>query len=270
MDFKSGRYRDPQCHFTLLTYALQTNLGWSPRTCLYYNSGIINNRILLFEIRDQHIPFYTGSLVQGLTLWISPCICIYSRANRKQVPRLIWLSAFFGLGRRNCVSCLHREKKERKRMKSTTNQFGVNEYQLVRTTFPREGISYLSLLRRQTTHRTYIHCCASCTACTTWFFGVCEWRGKRVQLALLARYFRGHFNYVQTHAERLQDLRNSATKQPINRYNSYDSTDRQERKESAGEKNQWDVNQSYEAGSGRDWIFLTHATCKLLFRQNKN
>lgn len=29
----------------LLTYALQMNLGWSPRTCLYYNSGIINNRI---------------------------------------------------------------------------------------------------------------------------------------------------------------------------------------------------------------------------------
>lgn len=30
----------------LLTYALQMNLGWSPRTCLYYNSGIINNRDL--------------------------------------------------------------------------------------------------------------------------------------------------------------------------------------------------------------------------------
>jgi len=47
---------NPVWYFTLLTYALQTNLGWSPRTCLYYNSGIINNRIYQWDqINIYHI-----------------------------------------------------------------------------------------------------------------------------------------------------------------------------------------------------------------------
>ena len=104
----------------LLTYALQMNLGWSPRTCLYYNSGIINNRDLRMV---RSIYTITCSLVQGLTLWISPCIFNVQEKNMVACC-LIWLLREVGSGGRKAAS-----RRQSETLEDATDQ-PINNHQI--------------------------------------------------------------------------------------------------------------------------------------------